>query len=61
MADFIDLEEVDEDDAKMRLIAQSFSRDMKKPFFGLATGSINYLARLNEFFLARWKEKKNPL
>ena len=61
MVDFIDLEEVDEDDAKMRLIVQSFLGGMKKWFHGLATGSINSSTRINEFFLDRWREKKNPL
>jgi len=61
MADFIDLEEVDEDDAKMRLMAQSFSGDVKKWFRGLATHSIDTPQRLNELFLARSQEKKNPL
>lgn len=61
IVDFIDLEEVDEDDAKMRLMAQSFSGDVKKGFCGLTTRSIDTPKRLNEFFLARWWEKKNPL
>ena len=61
MVEFIDSEEADEDDAKMRLIAQSFSRDVKKWFHGLEIGSINSSAKFNELFLARWWEKKNLL
>lgn len=61
MVDFIDLEEVDDDDAKMRLMAQSFSGDVKKWLCGLATGSIDTPQRLNELFLSRWWENKNPL
>lgn len=61
MDDFIDLEEVDEDDAKMRLMAQNFCGDVKKWFLGLAACSIDTPQRLNELFLARWQEKKNPL
>lgn len=61
MADFIDLEEVDEDDAKMRLMAQSVPRDVKKWFCGLVACSIDTPQRLNDFFLARWWENKNLL
>jgi len=38
---FFDLEEVDEENAKMRIIAQIFSEDVKKWFHSLAVGSIN--------------------
>lgn len=58
--DFTNLEEIDEN-AKMRIIAQSFSRDVKKWFRSMAANSINNSQRLIELFLARWKDKKNPL
>lgn len=61
MVDFIDLEKVDDDDAKTRLMAQIFPRDVKKWFCGLAAGSIDTPQRLNELFLARWREKNNLL
>ena len=38
--DFIDLEEVDHEDAKMRLFAQSFYGEVRKWFRCLAAGSI---------------------
>jgi len=61
MVYFIDLEEVDDDDAKMSLMAQSFFGDVKKWFCGLAVGSIDTPQRFNELFLPRWRENKNPL
>lgn len=45
----------------MRLIAQSFSGDVKKWIHGLAIGSINTSQRLNKLFLALCQENKNPL
>jgi len=38
MGYFIDLEEVDEDDYKIRILAQSFSGDVKKmvPWYGIS-------------------------
>lgn len=39
--DFIDLEEVDHEDAIMRLIFQSFIGEVKKRFKTLTAGSIN--------------------
>ena len=61
MAYFIDLEEFDEDDYKIRLMAQNFSGDVKKWLRGLGVGLNDTPQRLNELFLARWVEKKNPL
>lgn len=61
LIDFIDLEEIDDDDAKMRIIAQRFLGDVKKWFRSLDVNSINKSQRLIELFLARWQEKKNPL
>lgn len=61
MIDFNDLEEIDEDNAKMRNIAQSFSGNVKKWFHNLSTNSVNNSQRLIELFLGHWQEKKNPL
>ena len=57
---FIDLEELDADDAKMRIIAQSFSGE-EVWFRALAVNSIRTPAELTEAFLVRWDENKNPL
>jgi hypothetical protein len=59
--DFIDLEEVDYEDAKMRLCAQIFVGDVKKWFKGLATGSIHDFPGFETVFLIKWEDKKNPL
>ncbi len=40
MNDFTDLEEVDDDDVKLRLSAQSLAGEVRKWYRGLATGSI---------------------
>jgi hypothetical protein len=59
--DFIDLEEVDHEDAKMRLFAQSFAGEVKKWFKGLAAGSILDFPGFEIVFLRKWEDKKNPL
>jgi len=61
LIDFIDLEEIAEENAKTRIIAKSFSGHVNKWFQSLATNSINSSQRFTELFLARWQEKKNPL
>jgi hypothetical protein len=59
--DFIDLEEVDFADVKMRLFTQSLAGDVRKWFRALAPGSIADFAAFETLFLARWGDKKNPL
>jgi hypothetical protein len=52
--DFIDLEEVDYVDEKMRLFAQSLSGN-------LPPASIRDFATFERYFLNKWGDKKNPL
>jgi len=59
--DFVDLEEVDYDDVKMRLFAQSFVGEVKKWLKGLAVGSILNFPGFETFFLKKWEDKKNSL
>jgi hypothetical protein len=59
--DFVDLEEVDYEDAKMRLFAQSLSGEVRKWFKSLPATSIPNFASFETLFLARWGDKKNPL
>jgi hypothetical protein len=59
--DFVDLEEVDHEDAKMRLFAQSLSGEVKKWFKALQTTRIPDFTAFETLFLARWGDKKNPL
>ena len=59
--DFNDLEEIDSDDAKMRIITQSFSRDVKTWFCSLNSNSIVNLKQLTNVFIARWEVKNKPL
>ena len=59
--DFVDLEEVDHEDEKMRLFSQIFSNDVKKWFRGLVAGSIHDFQEFKQTFLRKWSDKKNPL
>jgi hypothetical protein len=59
--DFFDLEEVDHEDAKMRLFTQSLSGEVIKWFKSLPAASILDFVSFETPFLARWGDKKNPL
>ena len=59
--DFIDLEEVDYDDAKLRLFAQSLSREAKRWFKDLLARSIATFEAFQTLFLDMWEDKKIPL
>ena len=59
--DFIDLEEVDFEDVKMRLFMKSLVGDVRKWFRALPTGSIAYFKAFETSFLSKWGDKKNPL
>ena len=59
--DFIDLEEVDYDDAKMRVFAQSLSSEAKRWFKDLPTRSILPFESFQNIFLDKWEDKKSPL
>ena len=57
--DFV--EEVDHEDAKMRLFSQSFAEEVKKWFKGLATRSIPNFPGFETIFLRKWEDKINQL
>ena len=59
--DFNDLEEVDDDDVKMRLFAHSLSGEAKKWFMDLPARSIHTFEAFQNAFLERWDDKKIPL
>jgi len=59
--DFVDLEEVDYADAKMRLFAKNLSGDVIKWFKALPPTSIRYLTSFEMSFLNKWGDNKNPL
>jgi hypothetical protein len=59
--DFVDLEEVDYEDAKMRLFAQSLSGEVRKWFKALLVASIPNFVDFETLFLAKWADKKNHL
>ena len=59
--DFIDLEEVDYEDVKIRLFAQSFFDEVKKWFRNLPLGSIQNFQQFEYVFIGKWEDRKNPL
>ena len=59
--DFIDLEEVDYNDAKMRLFTQILSGEAKRWFKDLHVRSIATFQDFQTLFLDRWEDKKSPL
>ena len=59
--DFIDLEEVDDDDIKIRLFAQSFSGEENKWFRYLPSRLISTFESFRNAFLERWDDKESPL
>jgi hypothetical protein len=61
MNEFFDLEEVDDEDVKMRLFSQSLNGEVKKWFKSLPTSSLNDITSFPQSFLNRWEVKKNPL
>lgn len=61
MVDFIDLEEIDTDDAEMHILAQSFSREVKVWFIYLRYTFVSNSQELIELFMAKWEGKKKPL
>ena len=59
--DFIDLEEVDDEDVKMWLFAQSFYGEAKKWYKYFPPRSIRSFARFQTIFLEIWDDKQIPL
>jgi hypothetical protein len=58
--DFVDLEEVDYADMKMRLFAQSFAGEVRKWFKSLRL-QVFETSPHSRPFITRWGDKKNPL
>ena len=58
--DFIDLEEVDFEDVKMRLFTQSIAGEVRKWFRALPPANIVDFKAFETRFLAKWGDKKNP-
>ena len=59
--EFIDLEEVDYEDVKMSLFAQSLFGEAKKWYKYLPAGSIRNFTAFQTTFLDRWDDKQSPL
>ncbi len=58
--DTLDLWEIDEDDVKMRFLAQSFIGEVKTWFRSLQAGSIANYDAFETTILDKWEDKKNP-
>jgi hypothetical protein len=58
--DFVDIEEVDYEDAKMRLFAQILVGEVRKWFRSLPATSILNFEAFETSFLAKWGDKKTP-
>ena len=58
---FIDLEEVDDEDTKMRLFAKSLSGEAKKWYKYFPPSSIRSFVGFQTIFLERWDDKQSPL
>jgi hypothetical protein len=59
--DFIDLEEVDYEDVKMRLFTQILAGYVRKWFRCLPVVSIIDFEAFETNFLSKWGDQKNPL
>ena len=59
--DFCDLEEVDHEDAKIRLFSQSLTGEVKEWIKGLCARSIHNFQEFETIFLGKWERKKNSL
>ena len=57
--DFIDREEVDHEDVKMRLFSQSFTGEVRKWFKALAPASLRNWNQLEDSFLNKWGNRVN--
>ena len=58
---FIYLDEVDHEDVKMRVLAQSLSREENKWYKYLPASSIPNFADFQTAFMERWDDKQSPL
>jgi len=59
--DFVDREEVDDEDVKLRLFAQTFIGEVRKWFKALTAGSIHSWAEFEDSFLRKWGNRTNPI
>ena len=59
--DYCDIENMDDEDIKMRLFALSFSGDVKQWLRSLTNLSIRTFQEFETLFLRKWEKKKNTL
>lgn len=59
--DFVDREEVDDEDVKLRHFAQSFIGEVRKWFKALTPGSIRNWAEFEDNFLRKWGNRTNSV
>ena len=61
ITDFCDSEEIDHEDVRMRVFAQSLHGEVKEWFRGFPAGSIHNFQEFKTIFLGKWERKKNSL
>ena len=61
MNDCFDLQEIDDDNVKLRIIAQILGGEVRKRFKGLNTNIIHDIPDFHQTFISRCEFKKNPL
>ena len=59
-ADWIDLEEVDHDDVKVRIFSKCLVGDARRWFTNLAARSIQNYRAFEDSFRDKWEDQKNP-
>jgi len=59
--DFVDREEIDDEDVKLRLFSQTFIGEVRKWFKALIVGGIHTWREFEESFLRNWGNRTNPM
>ena len=59
-SDWVDLEEVDHDDVKVRLFSQTLAGEARKWYKNLPDNSILSYQAFEDSFKDKWADKKNP-
>ena len=60
-SNWINLEEIDNEDIKVRLFAQSLAGEVRELFTDLLDNSIMNYQAFEDSFKNKWEEKKNPM
>jgi len=61
VSDWVNLEEVDHDDIKVRLLAKNLAGEARKWFTNLLNAYIPNYQEFKDIFKNKWEDKKNPI